>query len=177
MQLLVLEQKLPALIKGDTHPKDAAEQMAIARLCLTPAQRLYAAAARFYGDAFATEPKLANANRYDAARAAALAGRGQGKDADLADAAERTRLREQSLAWLRADLAAWSAQLKNNPEKAAEAQQTMRHWQQDADLAGVRDANALARLPEDERKPWHSLWDDVEALRQRAAGPKQPNKP
>lgn len=49
----------------------------------------------------------------------------------------------------------------------------MRHWQQDADLAGVRDAATLAKLPEDERKPWRELWDDVETLRQRAAEPKK----
>ena len=41
-------------------------------------------------------------------------------------------------------------------------------------LAGVRDVDALAKLPEDERKPWHSLGDDIEALRRRAAGPKLP---
>ena len=70
-------------------------------------------------------------------------------------------------------VAAWSAQLKDNPEKAAAGvRQTMQHWQQDADLAGVRDADAFAKLPADERKPWRQLWDDVETLRQRAAGPK-----
>jgi hypothetical protein len=42
----------------------------------------------------------------------------------------------------------------------------------DADLAGVRDRDRLVRLPEAERQQWHKLWDDVEALRQRAAAPK-----
>jgi hypothetical protein len=27
--------------------------------------------------------------------------------------------------------------------------QTLRHWQQDTDLAGIRDAAALAKLPQD----------------------------
>jgi hypothetical protein len=40
----------------------------------------------------------------------------------------------------------------------------MAHWQQDADLAGVRDAAALDRLPEGERRAWRALWQDVEAL-------------
>jgi hypothetical protein len=40
-------------------------------------------------------------------------------------------------------------------------QQTLRHWQQDTDFAGVRDA-ALANLPEAERQPWQQLWADVE---------------
>ena len=50
--------------------------------------------------------------------------------------------------------------------------QRMQHWLQDADFAGVRDSESLARLPEAERKDWHKLWEEVEALRQRAT--KQP---
>jgi hypothetical protein len=46
------------------------------------------------------------------------------------------------------------------------------HWQKDTDLSGVRDPAALAKLPEDERRQWQKLWDDVEALRQRAAASK-----
>jgi hypothetical protein len=40
----------------------------------------------------------------------------------------------------------------------------MRHWQQDADLASVRDPQALDRLPNDERHQWRQLWQDVAAL-------------
>jgi hypothetical protein len=36
------------------------------------------------------------------------------------------------------------------------------------DLAAVR-GNAIAKLPEAERQQWQKLWDDVEALRKRAA--------
>jgi hypothetical protein len=35
-------------------------------------------------------------------------------------------------------------------------------------IAGVR-GDALAKLPEAERQEWQKLWDDVEALRKRAA--------
>jgi hypothetical protein len=41
--------------------------------------------------------------------------------------------------------------------------QMMRHWQQDADFAGVRGAAALAKLPEAEREGWRTLWADVAA--------------
>jgi hypothetical protein len=34
----------------------------------------------------------------------------------------------------------------------------------DADLSSIRDAEALARLPEDERKAWRELWADVESI-------------
>ena len=39
----------------------------------------------------------------------------------------------------------------------------MRHWQQDSDLAGIRDAAALAKLPADEQKVFTQLWADVAA--------------
>ena len=45
---------------------------------------------------------------------------------------------------------------------------TMQHWQQDTDLAGVRDAQALADLPEAERQSWQKLWSDVANLLKQA---------
>jgi hypothetical protein len=46
--------------------------------------------------------------------------------------------------------------------------QQLKRWQQDPDLAGVRDAEDLARLPEDEQKAWRELWSDVAALLKKA---------
>jgi hypothetical protein len=46
----------------------------------------------------------------------------------------------------------------------------MQHWLQDTDFAGVRAPEALAKLPERERKEWQALWEEVESLRKRAAG-------
>jgi hypothetical protein len=43
---------------------------------------------------------------------------------------------------------------------------TLRHWREDPDLAGVRDADALDKLPEGERGEWRKLWADVDALLQ-----------
>jgi hypothetical protein len=37
-------------------------------------------------------------------------------------------------------------------------QKTLHHWQQDSDLAGVRDPAALAKMPEAERAEWQKLW-------------------
>jgi hypothetical protein len=63
--------------------------------------------------------------------------------------------------------------LESQPDKTrAAVQQQMQHWQKDTDLAGVCDQSALIRLTEAERLQWHQLWDDVEALRQRAASSK-----
>jgi hypothetical protein len=47
----------------------------------------------------------------------------------------------------------------------------MQHWQQDTDFAGVR-GDALDKLPQAERQEWRKLWEDVEALRKRAAAAK-----
>ena len=35
-------------------------------------------------------------------------------------------------------------------------------------MLGIRDAEALAKLPEAERKAWQSLWADVDALLKQA---------
>jgi hypothetical protein len=40
----------------------------------------------------------------------------------------------------------------------------MRHWQADPDLAGLRDAVALARLPEGEQAACRDLWARVSSL-------------
>jgi serine/threonine-protein kinase len=170
-----LESKLPAILSGQQQPADIAEHLALAEFCQLPCKKRYAAASRFYREAFAAEPKLAGEQpsepRYNAACAAALAGCGQGKDADKLDTNERTCLRRQALDWLRADLKAWRQVLDKSPDKAGPAlAQQMKHWLQDADFAGVRGPDALARLPEAERSPWQKLWDDVAQMLAKAQG-------
>ena len=49
--------------------------------------------------------------------------------------------------------------------------QTLRNWQKDSDLAGVRDKAALARLPAEEQKAFAQLWADVAATLQKAERP------
>jgi serine/threonine protein kinase len=130
---------------------------------------------RLYREAFAAQPALADdlqhQHRYNAACPAALAGCGQGKDADQTDDKERARLRRQALEWLRADLTAYRQALDKQPQKARAAiLQRMQHWHQDKDFAGVRGPEALAKLPECDRKEWQALWEEVETIRKRAAG-------
>ena len=40
----------------------------------------------------------------------------------------------------------------------------VRRWQQDSDLAGVRDPAALAKLPAPERAAWQELWQSLQTL-------------
>jgi superkiller protein 3 len=173
-QGLTLDQKLPAILEGKAESASAAESLALAQLCQQPYKKCYAAACRLYAQAFAGQPKLADdlnhQHRYNAACAAALAGCGQGKDADKLDPKERDRLRRQALDWLRADLKAFRELTEKAADKASPAVgQRMQHWLEDDDLAGVRAAESLARLQEMERKDWQKLWQEVEALRQHVA--------
>jgi tetratricopeptide (TPR) repeat protein len=173
-RLVELDGKLPAILSGQKQPTDIAERLALAHLCQMPCKKQYVAALRFYSAAFAEQPQLAEdldaQHRYNAACAAALAGCGQGIDADKLDAKERARLRRQALDWLRADLKAYREVMEKNADKAvALIAQRMQHWLQDADFAGVRETESLARLPEDERPKWRKPWEEVEALRKRTA--------
>jgi serine/threonine-protein kinase len=173
-QLHALEKRFPALLEGKEKAADS-ERVPLAWLCMLPHKRLYAASARFYAEAFDAQPDSAknpaNGIRYNAACAAALASCGKGEDAARLEEKERARLRRQALDWLRADLALWAKLADNNDPKAREAvQQKLKHWQADADFAGVRDKSALDKLPQAERAAWQKLWAEVEALRKKCGG-------
>jgi serine/threonine-protein kinase len=169
---VMLDGRLAGVLKAADKPAGAGELIEFAQLCAI--KKLHAAVERFYREAFAADPARAEnvqaKTRYNAACAAALAGCGQGKDAGSLDDRERTRLRRQALDWLRADLNWWSKALeKANPRNRAAIAQQMEEWQTTSELAGIRDSEALARVPEDERKEWQRFWADVTGLRQRAS--------
>ncbi len=175
--LVEMDRKLAAILAGKEKPADDAERLALAELCQQPFKQMNAAAARLYAEAFANDAKLADdltkPYRYNAACVAALAGCGQGKDVDKLDAKERARLRQQAAMWLRADLAHWTKQAASDkPKERAAAQETLKHWQEDTDLAGVRDKDALEKLPADERDAWRKLWQDVAELLKKAGDAK-----
>jgi hypothetical protein len=135
----------------------------------------FAAAARLWAEAMAADPKLGDdrraRHRYNAACAAALAAAGQGTDDPKPDDAVRARLRGQALEWLKAERAAWAKVLDSADARVRPfIQQTLQRWRADTDLAGVRDADALAKLPESERVAWRSFWAEVDALLARSRG-------
>jgi Flp pilus assembly protein TadD len=152
-RLANLDARLPGLLKGEEQPKDADERLALAQMCQQN-KKLYAAAVRFFAQAFAAQPALVTdmqaGRRYNAACAAALAGCGKGKDAIGLDDNERARLRKQALDWLRADLTAWRNVLEKD-KTAPVVGQLMQRWLRDPDFNGVRGAEALAKLPQAER--------------------------
>ncbi len=136
-------------------------------------QQQFAFATRLWAEALASDLKLRDDRqtqpRYKAARAAALAASGQGKDEPPLDDAAKAKLRGQALAWLKAELTAWTEFLDSDPPLAGPAiVQALSHWQKDTDLAGLRDAAGLANLPADEQKPFAQLWADAAALLKKA---------
>src|SRR5262249_24380449 len=57
-RLLTLEGRLPAILRGDARPLEAAEQFEFAMVCQL--SKHHVAASRLYADAFAQQPKLAD---------------------------------------------------------------------------------------------------------------------
>jgi tetratricopeptide (TPR) repeat protein len=170
-QLRALAGRVPAVLKGADKPKDPAEGQTLAQMCYDKA--LHAAAVQLWADAFAADPKLAedrqSLSRYNAACAAALAAAGAGKHEPRLDEPAKAKLRLQASDWLNAELAAWTKILESGQSQArGDVARNMSHWKQDSDLAGIRDADALAKLPADEQRAWRALWGDVDSLLKRA---------
>jgi tetratricopeptide (TPR) repeat protein len=164
---LALADRLAAVLRGEDKPADNAERLAFARMAHQ--RKHFAAAVRLWAEALASDPQLGGDRRagyrYSAACTAALAGSGQGTDDPKPDGAARARLRGQALDWLKAERAAWAKVLDAGDARARSVvAQNLRHWQANSDLAGVRDRDALAKLPADERRAWEALWKDVDAL-------------
>jgi serine/threonine protein kinase/tetratricopeptide (TPR) repeat protein len=184
-RLVELDDRLPAVLRGESRPQDAAERAELALVCRF--HELEVASARLYAEAFAQQPDLARQHRYYATWAAVLAGTGKGKDAGSLDEPGRARLRGQALVWLREELDAWRRRLREGPaesrpvgrgpmtgermrlgevpaESRAEVLQRIKCWLGDPDLACLRDPGPLGRLPAAERGEWEKLWRELREL-------------
>jgi tetratricopeptide (TPR) repeat protein len=171
-RLADLAVRLPAVLAGEAHPADAAEQVEFATVCR--GTKRYAAAVQLYTAAFAADPALATADRaehsFDAACCAVLAASEQGVEADTATDDTRERLRRQALDWL-TDRLALKVRLAETPVARRGVRQMMLRWQMHPDLAGVRDSAALSRLPAAEQASWQAFWADVAGLAKRCETP------
>ena len=172
-RLRALEGRLPAVVQGKDRPA-AADCLDLAELCFV--NKHFATAARLYAEALAAKPGLTEdlraGHRYNAARAAALAGCGQGDDVACLGEPERGGLRKQARDWLRLDLAAWARKVDAfTAAGRIQTQKTLAPWRDEPDLAGLRDADALKRLPPAERQECRALWGDFAARLERLAQP------
>src|SRR5262249_38525313 len=143
-------------------------------------KKLPATAARLWADALEADPKLGDdrqaQHRYNAACAAALAGSGHGKDNPQPDEVAKAKLRAQAQSWLTAELSAWKQVMSTNePGNKELVAQTLAHWKEDTDLAGIRETSALEKLPLAERTQWQDFWLDVDSQRSRVAPTKPPS--
>jgi hypothetical protein len=167
--LAATRDKLLAFKNGTYTPATTSERLDLVEWCRV--KKLHHTAVRLFAATFADDHSVADdlklGYRYNAACHAALAAAGQGEDAAQLDDKERTRLRHQARAWLRADLALMAKQLgAGKPADRDTMQQTLKRWQQDSDLASLRDA--LAKLPAEEQEAWTQLWAEVAALLKQA---------
>jgi len=167
--LLALEGRLPVVLQGQDKPANTAERFEFIKLCTIKQQ--YDAAARLYSEAFAATPSLADdlkgGHRYNAACAAALAGCGRGEDGAKLSEMDRASWRKLAREWLRADLVAWAKKLTDGTAAdRALMQTTLMHWRTDSDLAGLREPEELAKLPDEERAASCQLWQAAATLLQ-----------
>jgi formylglycine-generating enzyme required for sulfatase activity len=163
--------RVAELLKKAELSFDSAERLAFAMSCYERKQ--FATAARQWAKALAGDPKLGDGrkeqHRYQAACAAALAAAGQGRDEPPPNDGAKAKLRGQALDWLTAELKVWDKLVASGPPRDRPfIVQTLSHWQQGSDLAGIRDAAALAKLPAGEHKALAQLWADVAALLKKA---------
>ena len=174
--LLALEGRLAGIVRGTDKPA-AGEFLDAAELCFV--KNHYATAARLYVEALAAAPQLTAdlraGHRFNAARAAALAGSGRGDDSAGLGEPERAGLRKRARDWLRLDLAAWAKKIDTGTAAdCIPAQKTLAPWRDDPDLAGLRDAQTLEKLPSAERQACQALWQEVAALLRRAQTTQSP---
>jgi serine/threonine-protein kinase len=169
-RLHILEGRLPAVVQGKDRPTTA-DCLDLAELAFV--KKHYATAARLYAEALAATPEVTESlragHRYNAARAAALAGGGHGDDGAGLREPEREGLRKQARDWLRLELAAWAKKVDTGA--AADrvlAQKTLSPWRDDPDLAGLRDPDTLEGLAPAERQDCQALWQEVAAVLRRA---------
>jgi serine/threonine-protein kinase len=156
-----------AFLEGKYQPRDNTERLALLGVCRFKNRTV--ALARLYADAFAADATLAEdrwtTHRYNAVRAAAQAGCGQGEDARGLKEQERLRWRYQAREWLQADLRARARDFDANPMVARDGiHKTLTHWREDYELACVRDPGDLEKLGADERREWRALWGEVAAV-------------
>jgi Tfp pilus assembly protein PilF len=144
------EGQLDAVRRGEREPEGAAEAGALAEVALW--KGLPWTAARLYAAALAEpseRPEHAAFLPLAAGRVACGAGTGE---SPAPEADERTRWLDQAIGWMEVGLEA---------EDRLDAE-ALGRWKHDPGLACLRDAEARARLPEDQRRRVEAVWAAVE---------------
>jgi tRNA A-37 threonylcarbamoyl transferase component Bud32/tetratricopeptide (TPR) repeat protein len=186
---------LAEFLEGKYRPVDNDERLSLLGICQS--RGLARASAQLYADAFDANHSLAEelnadclrratqgkksisgdrldafnaACRYLAARCAALAGCGLGKDGADLSVLERTHWRKQARKWLEDDLAMWTRTIdSDSPRARGLTIELLTHWQSAPELVGLREPHALDELSPEERTECLALWRNVRSVLQGAA--------
>jgi serine/threonine-protein kinase len=178
---------LAEFLEGKHQPVDNDERLSLLGICQS--RGLARASAQLYADAFEANHALAEelnadclrraiqgkksisgdrldafnaACRYLAARCAALAGCGLGKDGADLSVLDRTHWRKQARKWLEDDLAMWTRTLdSDSPRAKGLTIELLTHWQSAPELVGLREPHALDELSAEERTECLALWRNV----------------
>jgi serine/threonine-protein kinase len=162
---------LTALLEGKQQPRDNDERITQIGVCWF--EKRFAALARIYGEAFTADPNLTLTHRQAATRAAVQAGCGRGIDAGGLGEAERRNWRGQARKWMREELSAMTSALKHDYNKFRDpVRYALKQWQNEPELAGIRDSAELEKLSADEREDCRKVWAEVNAVLDSTSGPR-----
>jgi tetratricopeptide (TPR) repeat protein len=168
-RLLDLDRRLAAFLEGEYRPANARERLELARHCGDYGERPRTALRLCLEVLPQLEHDPEAQPRYHAACFAALIAAGKGRDTAGVNEQERARLRRQCHGWLKDELAARAKQLAGaTPSERERIGQALRQWRTAPELAGVRDTDALAKMPADESKLWRQLWANVDRVLKRS---------
>ena len=150
---------LESVLKGEESPSGPGEKALFASLCRVRGRN--ADASRLYSEAFAADPSLAEdlsqEFRYQAACAAALAGRGIDAGSPALAPGELAEYREKARQWLASDASVMRGRIEERKDLERVRNAVLRCLSDPA-LAGIRDAAYLGMLPADEQERCRTLW-------------------
>jgi serine/threonine-protein kinase len=156
---------LKALIDGSAQPHDNDERIALLGSCAF--DDLRGRCAQLWMEILEATPQLTDDQLEIAARAAALAGSGLGKDSEKFTDEDRTRWRNSAIALLSKRIDDLERQSNSAAFRKA-AIQKMLALQQTPDLAALREPSAVARLPEKEQGRCAALWSHLRTVLDRS---------
>jgi hypothetical protein len=157
-----LDARMPAILAGKERPRDTADALRLAEGCRQQGH-FSTAVHLFEGVLPGLSAEDVPTHLHHAACAAARAATRAGESTP-----EAGKRRAQALAWLRDGLSRLESLLRS---RRFEVVRQLKHWQRDPDLSGLRDAEALSRLPPAEKDALVAFWARVEQIALDRAGP------
>jgi serine/threonine-protein kinase len=154
------------LIGSSAQPQNNDERLVLLGVC--EFEDLRGRCAQLWLDALNASAELANNHAVDAARAAALAGCGGGKDAVKFTDEDRRRWRERSVDLLLSRVDILERLLSSAPPQKGAIRSDLQALQRASELAGLRDLDRVSHLPKSEQERCAALWRRVGAVLDRA---------